>query len=194
MKLKVETPPTLTGTADQQLRMVYSYLFRLAENLNVVLNSLGTSAAGTQTAAPDGGLAVNAYNELRALILHTAENIAADLSKLQADMEKRFSDADTGLSDFRKEVEEALEALEEHAGECTEHQIATDAHLERIDTALETLGTASETFAAYMAQAEQYIRYNKESESVEILCAGLSVNGQTLDEYILAVVNGERSE
>jgi hypothetical protein len=169
VKLKVETPPTLTGSEEQQMRMVYSYLFRLSENLNVVLNSLGTSAAGTQTAAADGGLAVNAYNELRTLILHTAENIGAELSRLQEEMEK-------------------------HAGECTEHQIATDAHLERIDTELETLGTASETFAAYMAQAEQYIRYNEESESVEILCAGLSVNGQTLDEYILAVVNGERSE
>lgn len=41
MKHKVETPPKLNGTTEQQLRVLYSYLFRLIENLNVILKELG---------------------------------------------------------------------------------------------------------------------------------------------------------
>ena len=40
MKHKVETPPKLHGTAEQQLGALYSYLFRLSENLNVILKEM----------------------------------------------------------------------------------------------------------------------------------------------------------
>ena len=40
MKHKVETPPKLQGSAEQRLDALYSYLFRVAENLNVILKEL----------------------------------------------------------------------------------------------------------------------------------------------------------
>ena len=40
MRLKIETPPAFIGTPEQQLRTVYSYLVRMAENLNVALGNM----------------------------------------------------------------------------------------------------------------------------------------------------------
>ena len=37
---KIETPPALTGEVEQQLKQIYSYLFRLSEALNVALDNL----------------------------------------------------------------------------------------------------------------------------------------------------------
>lgn len=68
MKLKVETPPNLTGTAEQQLRQMHSYLFRMVEGLNVALGNL------SETKPQESGSG-NAYNELRALIGNTAESV-----------------------------------------------------------------------------------------------------------------------
>lgn len=68
MKHKVETPPKLQGSAEQQLRQMHSYLFRMAEGLNVVLGNL------SETKPQESGSG-NAYNELRALIGNTAESV-----------------------------------------------------------------------------------------------------------------------
>lgn len=68
MKHKVETPPKLQGSTEQQLRQMHSYLFRMAEGLNVVLGNL------SETKPQESGSG-NAYNELRALIGNTAESV-----------------------------------------------------------------------------------------------------------------------
>lgn len=68
MKHKVETPPKLQGSAEQQLRQMHSYLFRMAEGLNVVLGNL------SETKPQESGSG-DAYNELRALIGNTAESV-----------------------------------------------------------------------------------------------------------------------
>ena len=76
MNVKLETPPAIRGEPEQQIRALNSYLFRLAEALNVALNTMtpdnysaATSTQGTaqksktQAAVED----VTSYNELRAL-------------------------------------------------------------------------------------------------------------------------------
>ena len=46
MTAKIETPMEPKGTADQQTRQLYTYLFRLSENLNVIFSTLSDRKEG----------------------------------------------------------------------------------------------------------------------------------------------------
>lgn len=207
MKLKVETPPNLIGTPEQQLRGLYSYLFRLAENLNVALSNLdadnGSSAAQSSgsTQAEAASVSGDAYYELRALILNTANSIKVEIGELQTETKNRFGEIITAWSSVQENNDTRLTALENHAKACTEYQTETDAKLEQ-------LTAQAETFSAHITESEKYFNYDEETDVMNVGCAmgctGLNVSGavlvsgQTLEEYILAVVNnaaaGEGSE
>ena len=82
MGIKVETPPALRGQPESQIKEISSYLYRLAEMLNVALNNLNqnnfasaTEASGekTGTAKGQGIDTVASYNELRGLISNSAK-------------------------------------------------------------------------------------------------------------------------
>ena len=118
MKLKIETPPILSGTAEQQLKVVYSYLFRMSENLNVALSDLdgggGAYGAGSMSyrsvndgTQPNGGLesAAKAYNELRALIGNTAEIIRSEMDLIEVQLNSEYSALSSQWGTFSGEFE-----------------------------------------------------------------------------------------
>ena len=188
----VETPPNLIGTAEQQLRGLYSYLFRLAENLNVALSGLNeaeSSAQGQSVEGTDGN--PDTYNELRVLIMNTAAGIMKEVEQLRTDMGDSFNEILTAWSAVQEENDTRLTALEDHAKACKEYQTETD-------TKLEQLGVKVDAVAEHQATAEKYIAFDEENGTMDISCAvscaGLTVNGQALNDYILAVVNAAAGE
>ena len=40
--IRLDPPPVLRGTAEEQLQQLYRYLFRLTETLNIILHDLET--------------------------------------------------------------------------------------------------------------------------------------------------------
>lgn len=123
MKLKIETPPILSGTAEQQLKVVYSYLFRMSENLNVALSDLdgggGAYGAGSMSyrsvndgSQPNGGLesAAKAYNELRALIVNTAEIIRSEMDLIEVQLNSEYSALSSQWGTFQESIESKVEA------------------------------------------------------------------------------------
>lgn len=90
MKHKVETPPKLQGSAEQQLRQMHSYLFRMAEGLNVVLGNLSE----TKPRESDSG---NSYNELRTMIGNTAESVK--------ELRKEIGNTAESVKELQKEID-----------------------------------------------------------------------------------------
>ena len=85
MAIKIETPPALKGLPEQQISQMYSFLFRLSENLNIALNNLNEDnfsstatysevigGSGQDNSQSQTEVLSNSYNELRALITNTA--------------------------------------------------------------------------------------------------------------------------
>ena len=157
MKLKVETPPNLTGTAEQQLRMVYSYLFRLSENLNVALSNLNednfssavqltTQSVSATQRGPVAEAAGDTYNELRALVVNTAEIIRSEIEMLETQLSGQYEAISTEWGAFRENVNTTIEVtaketvqklnygskietLEQQAAGFSEYQIKTEGYI-----------------------------------------------------------------
>lgn len=67
MSARIEIPAELRGTPEQQIKQLYTYLFRLSEYLNVVLNTPEQSESITPDAQFD--------DELKGMIAKTAKDL-----------------------------------------------------------------------------------------------------------------------
>lgn len=79
-------PPSPQGTVQEQLVRQYSYLFQMAQQLNVALGQLESGG----TAAPSGGTAAPAaereqqYQTLKSMIVKTADTVQRRMDQLSA--------------------------------------------------------------------------------------------------------------
>ena len=67
MAARIEIPAELRGTPEQQIKQLYTYLFRLSEYLNVVLNTPEQDDNTAPVAQPD--------EELKGMIAKTAKDL-----------------------------------------------------------------------------------------------------------------------
>ena len=90
----MELPPALSGSSEQQLRQMYGYLFRMAEQLNVAMDSLNgfggssvpnavAAATGAATRGESSGKEQSVRDELQSLIVNTAEIINSRMDTLE---------------------------------------------------------------------------------------------------------------
>ena len=96
MAVMIIPPPQGIGTQEEQLKSLYSYLYRLSEHLNVALaeteekaRETAYKALGVPTDKTTGKVpadAQNAYQQLKALIVKTANNVSANYRKLVTEM------------------------------------------------------------------------------------------------------------
>lgn len=185
MNIKVETPPALRGQPEQQISDLNSYLFRLAEMLNVALNNLSVtsysaaaeSRAGRAPAA--GGQTVNSvtsYNELRALINNTSQVIHSELDKLSTELEKQYVAISDDWGKYRENISSTIEATAEGVVQSYNY-----------DSELQTLKEEAAGFSAYRISTEGYIRQgfiDYDDEGVPVL--GIAI-GQGLTSTTVTV-------
>ena len=137
MAERVETPPSLRGTAEQQLQQLYSYLFRFAERLNVILDSLSGTSVGSYSGADD--LSVGRYKELREMMakgsLLQGESLGAESKRLERLINERVTQ-----EQLTEAVEAALRVAEE-SGAFDGNGIASASMANSILTLLFTDGT-----------------------------------------------------
>lgn len=189
MRLKVETPPNLTGSAEQQLRMVYSYLFRLAENLNVALSNLNednfssavqlTQSYNAVSVNSGGSSAGDTYNELRALIVNTAEVINSELDVLQMEMNSKYNAVSSEWGAFQENIDTTIEAT---AGEVIQKL--------NYDSKIETLEQQAAVFSEYQVKTEGYIK----SGFIEYDESGVPIIGIAIGQGLTSVkvtIDGE---
>lgn len=71
MQIRVERPPELRGSEDEKLQLLYTYLFRLSENLGVALNREGTAMQSVSGAG--------AGDALRAQLIYAEDTLRGEL-------------------------------------------------------------------------------------------------------------------
>lgn len=155
MGIKVETPPALRGQPETQLRDINSYLFRLAEMLNVALNNLNqgnfSSAAEIKSTpkrqAEKGAETPVSYNELRALIGNTAEIVKVEIEKLRTELEQQYIGMSSDWGTFQENISSTIEATAESVVQSYNY-----------DSELQALHEEAAGFSAYKISTEGYIR------------------------------------
>lgn len=100
MAVMIMPPSQGIGSNEEQLKSLYSYLYRLSENLNVALvegedraREIAYSALGVTVDKSTGKVpadAQNAYQQLKALIVKTANDVTSTYRKLVTEMTAEY--------------------------------------------------------------------------------------------------------
>lgn len=148
-------PPYPTGSVAQQCAQQYSYLFQMAQQLNLALDQLetvgGESSAQQRAAAMAGKHSEptqkEPYDKLKSLIVKTAESVERSMEQITARMEESY----VAASDFGSYVARLSAYLEANPEAVTQYygfysQLQAD--MAAVDAA----------FADYKVDTEGYIR------------------------------------
>ena len=168
-------PPFPTGSTEERLTAQYTYLFQMAQQLNLALDQMaqgsghtpgGRSAtAGTSSDAPE---TEQQYQTLKSLILKTADTVKRRMDQITA----RLSGEYVARSDFGTYVEQLGAYIEANPQALTQYYSFTSAlqaAADRVDAA----------FSAYKTDTEGYIRTGIVSYSGGVPVYGVAV-GQNL--------------
>lgn len=176
--MKIETPPILSGGTEAQLRQVYSYLFRLSEHLNLALaqmDSGGKKAEIQRRTVGDGAAdAAKSYNELRGLIVNTAEIVRREMDTVEAELHGEYEAVSSQWGSFRETVDTIMTE--------TAHSVVREYDY---DAAIETLQGQAAGFERYQLQTEGFIRqgfveYNEQGLPVLGIAIGQNLTGSTV--------------
>lgn len=150
MSIKIETPPILSGAEGAQLRQLYAYLYRLSEHLNVALHEINdnrTTSAMPALAASLSDSNAKTYNELRGLVVNTAEIIRSEMNTIESALRGEYEAISSQWGVFRENIqttvtETAREVVREYD----------------YDASIETLQRQAAGFDAYRIKTEGCIR------------------------------------
>lgn len=192
MSIKIETPPGLKGTTEQQITQMYAFLFRLSENLNVALNNLSLEsfssasdlASTTHSAlgAPEadtGPKTAETYNELRALINNTADLIHLEMDSMKDIYSSQYNAVSEEWGSFQEEINTTIEK--------TAHNVVSTYEY---DASIQSLNEAAVGFSDYMLHTEGYIRqgfidYDEDGAPIIGIAIGQNLKSTTV------VIDGE---
>ena len=193
MSVKIETPPSFNGAQEQQMMQIYSYLFRLAENLNIALNNLNKDNFSSateivqeqQAGSLENGGSIDlstSYNELRSLIVNTAQIIRSEMDKISTELSSQYSAVSDEWGVFQENISSTIEATANGVIQSYNY-----------DSSIQALQEDSAGFSQYIISTEGYIRQgfiDKDENNVPIL--GIAI-GQGLKSTTVKI-NGEEYE
>ena len=155
--IRIETPPTLKGEAEQQINQLTSYLFRLSELLNIALNDISSEKATSGDVSADvdkvskgnngGASSGDAYEELRSLIVNTADIVNSSMTSLRRELESKYTAMSSEWGNYQENMTNTITAtangiLQEYG----------------YDAAIQTLQEQAAGFSEYRINTEGYIR------------------------------------
>lgn len=171
----ISMPPYPTGTASQIAARQYSYLFQMAQQLNLALEALESGAAvqghgGLQQAPSGSAMAAlqQQYETLRSQIVKTAEQVEKTTEALTAKLNEEYvaqSEFGTYVQRLSAYLEANPEALTQYYGFCGDLQ----ANVAAVDAA----------FNHYRLDTQGYIRTGIVSYDGDTPVYGVAV-GQNL--------------
>lgn len=155
MKYAMEMPASPRGTAEQQLKTLYSYLFRMNDQLNLALNNLDAENFVQETNEQISGAASKAsvdqelagqYETLKALVIKTADTVRAEMDEVSMELRGNY----LALSEWG-EFQEALEGQITATAAGVVQQYGYDAQLQAANDQIAD-------FESYKTQTNQYIK------------------------------------
>lgn len=175
MSLHVEMPPALHGSGAEQLQQLYGYLFRMAEQLNVAMDGINGGAASAAVQAPTAAQNGNtpyagaAGDELRALIVNTAEIIHSQMDTLEKSLRGEYTAMSNRWGIYQEQMENTITAT----AEAVVQQYGYTA-------SIETLEAQAAGFERYCTETQGYIRQGfVERDSTGVPIIGIAI-GQGL--------------
>lgn len=120
--INVPTPPMFSGDAENKIRQVHTYLYRLSEQLALILNSIdaGGSAqvVSAGAASSSSGDIYAIRDQLKQLIVNTTATLRQEMATINANLLDAI-DASVDLLDgqLRKEIEDQAASITERIDE-----------------------------------------------------------------------------
>lgn len=147
-------PPMPSGTQEQKLQAIYSYLYRMNESLAVALNNLGMedtgAQKGSQVHASDGDAQgtqlQDEYEALRSLVVKTAHTVRSQMDEIETRLDGKYL-AIADFGQYRQNVESRIRATAE--GVLQEYGFTSK---------LDDLSGSADMFTEYMVTTGQYIK------------------------------------
>lgn len=196
MAVRIETPPQLKGDEAQKIAAVYSYLFRLSENLNVALNNLNadnfasakeynlvnSGGSGNSLSSDEQTNLAHNYRELRSLIVNTAEIIRSEMDKLKLQLDSRYEAISGEWGTYQENITNTIEMTAQGILQSYGY-----------DAKIDSLQEAAAGFSQYIITTEGYIRQgfiDYDENNIPII--GIAI-GQGLTTQKVTI-NGEEYE
>lgn len=154
-KFVIAQPPQLTGDQKRDMAQVFSYLYRMNENLQIALSSLDAGNFTTDgleevrggTAAQERQAAqAQEMGNLRSLIVKSASRVEAEMDALEETLKGEYlaiSDFGTYRESITNEILATAEGVVQSYG---------------YDAQIQALADAGASFHDYQTQTEQYIK------------------------------------
>ena len=141
-------PPQPTGTVREQLLRQYSYLFQMAQQLNLALEQLEQGTAQPQQGIPRAAQPQEQqYRTLKSMVIQTAQQVRQEMDRLAARLEGEY----VAVSDFGTYVERLNNYIEANPDAITQYYSFSSALQADIDA-------VSADFDDYRADTQGYIR------------------------------------
>lgn len=147
-------PPELTGSLQEQLAKQYTYLFQMAQHLNLALEQwdavakIGQTAQHTaQAATVDIESVASGYDKLRSLIVKTADTVEREMDALRTELSGEYM----AISDFGTYVEKLNAVIEADPTALTQYY----RYFSHLQAAVDAVDA---DFNAYRTATEGYIK------------------------------------
>lgn len=148
MALCLTSPPFISGSAEEQVKQLRSYLFQTVETLNVSMQDMSAegilseivSAASSNADKETNTSVKNIQNNIRSLIIKTADYAAGNSEELKKILKSEY----VAVSDFGKYTEQL------------QNDITVNA--EGIQQLFHFTSGISSEFGEYTTESEQYIK------------------------------------
>lgn len=179
----IESPPMLAGTPAQQLTQMRTYLYQLAERLNVALVEIDKKAdaatVNTQSAIQSGEQErSNGYAALRDLIIKTADTVIITRDEINQTLQSEYV-AKSNYGTYYEQIEANVKQTAENV--LTQYNF--DAKIEDVSSEIEGLNN-------WTAHVEGYIRQGIIGEDeFGLPVIGIAI-GQNLRSLGRQTVNG----
>lgn len=188
--MRIETPPTLSGQPEQKIAQLNRYLFRMAEMLNVALDTIGnTTAVQTATApgmtasvASSGKAAMpsSEYEELKALIINTSGIVNKTMDAMSTEFSSQYTAISEDWGKFQEDISSTITTTAEGVVESYEY-----------GASIESLAAS---FSEYVIGSEGFIKrgfIDKDENGVPIV--GIAI-GQNLTSKAVTIEGEEYEE
>lgn len=150
MMYSMPMPPTLTGTAEQQLVQMHRYLFRLNDELQramtaqeVTFQDLDARQKKSVTVAELETDLAEQYSNAKSLIIKTADIVRSEMTKIEAALRSEYI-AKSEWGEYREDITQEIEATATGIVQSFDYESQINA-----------VGTA---FEAYRIESQGYIR------------------------------------
>lgn len=185
MQYNMPMPPTLMGSAEQQLQQLHRYLFRMNEELNRAVDAQNITVRDIETRQQqsvsaeklDQSLAEQ-YSNAKALIIKTADIVRSEMDKITTELDSKYL-AISEFGTFKEDIKQEIEVTA--TGVVQEFDY---------DAKLEALGA---DFEEYRVESKGYIcsgiiGYDDDNMPIYGIAVGQDLASTTI------TVNGEETE